>query len=233
VRETKAPHKKIQGGYIMEITWLGHSAIKIEGSKTVYIDPFLTGNPTASTTPEEITEADVVIVTHDHGDHKGDSFDICKRTGATLVSVHEVAVQAEAEGISAEGMNIGGTVESNGVIIHMVQALHSSETGDPTGVVVEIDGQKLYHAGDTGLTMDMKLIGEFFHPDLSFIPIGDRYTMGVGSAAKAVEFVQTKKVIPIHYGTFPIVSVDPEEFKSRVGSIAEVIILKPGEVYIL
>ena len=215
----------------MEITWLGHSAIKIKGSKTVYIDPFLTGNPAASTTPDEITEADVVIVTHDHGDHKGDSFDICKRTGATLVSVHEVAVQAEEQGIPTEGMNIGGTVESNGVIIHMVQALHSSETGDPTGVVVELDGKKIYHAGDTGLTYDMKIIGEFFHPDLSFIPIGDRYTMGVGSAARAVEFVQTKKVIPIHYGTFPIVSADPEEFKRRVGDTAEVIILKPGGSY--
>lgn len=231
--KTPCTDKKIQGGNIMEITWLGHSAIKIKGSKTVYIDPFLTGNPVASTTPDAITEADVVIVTHDHGDHKGDSFDICKRTGATLVSVHEVAVQAEAEGIPAEGMNIGGTVESNGVIIHMVQALHSSETGDPTGVVVELDGQKLYHAGDTGLTYDMKLIGEFFQPDLSFIPIGDRYTMGVGSATKAVEFVQTKKVIPIHFGTFPIVSADPDEFKNRVGDMAEVIILKPGETYTL
>jgi L-ascorbate metabolism protein UlaG (beta-lactamase superfamily) len=215
----------------MEITWLGHSAIKIKGSKTVYIDPFLTGNPVASIGPDEITEADVVIVTHDHGDHKGDSFNICKRTGATLVSVHEVAVQAEEQGIPVEGMNIGGTVESNGVIIHMVQALHSSETGDPTGVVVELDGQKLYHAGDTGLTYDMKIIGDFFHPDLSFIPIGDRYTMGIGSATKAVEFVQTKKVIPIHYGTFPIVNTDPNEFKSRVGDMAEVIILKPGEIY--
>lgn len=217
----------------MEITWLGHSAIKIKGSKTVYIDPFLTGNPVASTTPDAITEADVVVVTHDHGDHKGDSFDICKRTGATLVSVHEVAVQAEAEGIPVEGMNIGGTVESNGVIIHMVQALHSSETGDPTGVVLELDGQKLYHAGDTGLTYDMKLIGEFFKPDLSFIPIGDRYTMGIGSATKAVEFIQTKKVIPIHFDTFPLVSADPHEFKNRVGDMAEVIILKPGETYTL
>lgn len=113
----------------------------------------------------------------------------------------------------------------------MVQALHSAETGDPTGVVVELDGKTIYHAGDTGLTYDMKIIGEFFHPDLSFIPIGDRYTMGVGSATKAVEFVQTKRVIPIHYGTFPIVNTDPEEFKRRVGDTAEVIILKPGEVY--
>jgi L-ascorbate metabolism protein UlaG (beta-lactamase superfamily) len=215
----------------MEITWLGHSGIKIKGSKTIIIDPFLTGNPAASASPDEITEADVVIVTHYHSDHLGDAFAICKQTGATCVAIHEIAVDAEAEGITAEGMNIGGTIEARGVKVHMVQALHSAEKGDPAGVVIEIDGKKIYHAGDTGLTYDLKLIGEFFKPDLSFIPIGDRYTMGIPSAAKAVEFVQTKKVIPIHYNTFPIVSADPEEFKKRVGDKAEVIILKPGETY--
>ncbi len=215
----------------MDITWLGHSGIKIKGSKTVYIDPFLTDNPAASTTPEEIEEADVVVVTHHHGDHLGDAFAICKKTGATLVAIHEVAVLGEAEGLIAEGMNIGGTVEANGVKVHMVTAIHSAEQGDPAGVVIELDGKSLYHAGDTALTYDMKLIGEFFHPDLSFIPIGDRYTMGIPSAAKAVEFVQTRKVIPIHYGTFPIVSADPEEFKEKVGDLAEVIILKPGQSY--
>jgi L-ascorbate metabolism protein UlaG (beta-lactamase superfamily) len=211
----------------MEITWLGHSGIKLKGSKTVYIDPFLTGNPAASTTPDEISEADIVIVTHHHGDHLGDAFTICKKTGATCV------VDAEAEGITAEGMNIGGSIEANGVKIHMVQALHSAEKGDPAGVVIEMDGMTIYHAGDTGLTYDMKLIGEFFKPDLSFIPIGDRYTMGIPSAAKAVEFIESKKVIPIHYNTFPIVSADPEEFKKRVGDKAEVIILNPGESYTL
>jgi len=217
----------------MKITWLGHSAIKIEASKTIYIDPFLTGNPAASMGPEEATEADLVIVTHDHGDHLGDAFPICKQTGATLVSQHEIAVKAQAEGITVEGMNIGGTVKSHGVKVHMVHAVHTAECGDPTGVVVEIDGKTLYHAGDTGLTYDMKLVGEFFAPDLSFLPIGDRYTMGINSAVKAVAFCQTKKVIPIHFGTFPIVSADPEEFKSKVGDLAEVIILKPGESYSL
>ena len=115
-----------------------------------------------------------------------------------------------------------------GVKIHMVPALHSAEKGNAAGVVVEMDGKNIYHAGDTGLTYDMKIIGEYFHPDLSFIPIGDRYTMGPASAAKAVEFVQTKKVVPIHYGTFPLVAGDPEEFKKNVGPLAEVIILKPG-----
>jgi len=217
----------------MEITWLGHSAIKIKGSKTLYIDPFLTGNPVASTTPDEIAEADVVIVTHHHGDHLGDAFAICKKTGATLVGIHEVAVDAEAEGITTEGMNIGGTVEVKGVKVHMVIAHHSAEKGNAAGVVVEMDGKTIYHAGDTGLSYDLKLIGEYFSPDLSFIPIGDRYTMGVPSATKAVEFIQTKKVIPVHYDTFPIVSADPEEFKNRVGDLAEVIILKPGDSYTL
>lgn len=217
----------------MEITWLGHSAVMIKGSKTVYIDPFLTGNPAAAASSEDIAEADVVIVTHDHGDHLGDAFAICKKTGATLFSIHEIAAAAEAEGITAEGMNIGGSVTSTGLTVHMVQALHSAERGDPAGVVVELDSRNIYHAGDTGLTYDMKLIGEFFHPDLSFLPIGDRYTMGPPSAAKAVEFTQTKRVIPIHFGTFPIVSGDPEEFKRLVGDKADVIILKPGETYTL
>ena len=215
----------------MDITWLGHAAVKIQGSRTLFIDPFLTGNPAASTSPDEIAEADVVVVTHHHGDHLGDAFTICKKTGATLVSIHEVAAEAEAEGIPSEGMNIGGTIETNNIKVHMVTALHSAEKGDPAGVVIEMDGKTIYHAGDTGLTYDMKLIGEFFKPDLSFIPIGDRYTMGIPSATRAVEFIQSKRVIPIHYGTFPIVSADPEEFKKSVGDLAEVIILKPGESF--
>jgi L-ascorbate metabolism protein UlaG (beta-lactamase superfamily) len=215
----------------MKITWLSHSAVKIEGKQTIYIDPFLSENPAASISPEQITDADIVIVTHDHSDHLGDAFPICKKTGATLVGIYEIAVMAESEGITAEQMNIGGTVEVKGVKIHMVNALHSCEKGDPAGVVIQMDDKTLYHAGDTALTYDMKLIADFFRPDLSFLPIGDRYTMGVNSAAKAVEFTQTKKVIPIHYGTFPLVNTDPEEFKKRVGDMAEVIILKPGESY--
>jgi L-ascorbate metabolism protein UlaG (beta-lactamase superfamily) len=217
----------------MEIIWLGHSAVQIKGSRTVFIDPYLSGNPAASTTPDKIKQADIIIVTHHHGDHLGDAFALAKKTGATLVGIHEVAVDAVAQGILAEGMNIGGTVEVKGVKVHMVQALHSAEKGNAAGVVVEMDGKRLYHAGDTGLTYDMKLIGEFFKPDLSFIPIGDRYTMGIPSAVRAVEFVQTKRVIPIHYDTFPIVKSDPQEFKRRVGSIAEVIVLKPGGSYTL
>jgi len=217
----------------MEITFLGHAAIKIKAAQTIYIDPFLTGNPVAAISPDEITEADLVVVTHDHGDHLGDAFPICQNTGAILVSQHEIAEKAAAEGITAEPMNIGGTVTAAGIKVHMVQALHTAGIGDPTGVVLEVEGKNLYHAGDTGLTLDMKIIGEFFHPELSFIPIGDRYTMGVESAAKAVAYCQTKKVIPIHYNTFPLVMADPEQFKKNVGDKAEVIILNPGETYTL
>ncbi|MFZ2054025.1 MAG: metal-dependent hydrolase [Candidatus Aminicenantales bacterium] len=217
----------------MEITWLGHSAVKIKGSKTLFIDPFFTGNPCCPTSPREVKDADLVIVTHHHSDHLGDAFVLAKKTGATLVGIHEIAVDAQAEGITAEGMNVGGTIEVKGVKIHMVVAHHSAEKGCATGVVVEMDGKRLYHAGDTGLTYDLKLIAEFFRPDLSFIPIGDRYTMGIPSAVKAVEFTQTKRVIPIHYDTFPIIQADPQEFKRRVGASAEVIVLKPGDTYTL
>jgi L-ascorbate metabolism protein UlaG (beta-lactamase superfamily) len=216
---------------MLEITYLGHSAVKLKGTKTVFIDPFLSGNPKAAISPEKITAADVVIVTHHHGDHLGDAYAIAKKTGAVIVAMHEIVVEASSHGIATEGMNIGGTVDARGVKVHMVTALHSAEKGNAAGVIVEIDGKKIYHAGDTGLTYDMRLIGEFFRPDLSFLPIGDRYTMGPASAAKAVEFIQSKKVIPIHYGTFPNVDTDPQEFKKRVGAKAEVIILKPGETY--
>jgi L-ascorbate metabolism protein UlaG (beta-lactamase superfamily) len=217
----------------MDITWLGHSAVKIKGSKTLFIDPFFSGNPCCPTSPQEVDKADIVIVTHHHGDHLGDAFVLAKKTGAVLVGIHEVAVDAQAQGITAEGMNIGGTIEVKGVKIHMVVAHHSAEKGNSAGVVVEMDGRRLYHAGDTGLTYDMKLVAEFFQPDLSFIPIGDRYTMGIPSAVKAVEFTRTKRVIPVHYGTFPIIQTDPEEFKRRVGTAAEVIVLKPGGTYTL
>jgi L-ascorbate metabolism protein UlaG (beta-lactamase superfamily) len=214
---------------MIKVTWLGHSAVLIEGTRTVLIDPFLTGNPAAAVSPDKIKKANLVVVTHHHEDHLGDAFALARSTGAVLVAMHEIAVEGAAAGLRVEGMNIGGTVEVAGVRVHMVPALHSAEKGCAAGVVVEMDGRLIYHAGDTGLSYDLRLVGEFFSPDLSLLPIGDRYTMGPASAAKAVEFIRTKKVIPIHYGTFPIISVDPQEFKKKVGRRAEVIILKPGE----
>jgi L-ascorbate metabolism protein UlaG (beta-lactamase superfamily) len=214
----------------MKITWIGHAALKLEGSKTVFIDPFLTGDPTAATTLASVTQADVVVVTHDHGDHLGDAFPICKKTGATLVSIYEIAEAASKEGISAEMMNVGGTVTVNGVTVSLVPAIHTAGLGGTaTGTVVEMDGKKVYHAGDTGLSMEMQLIGEMYKPDIGFLPIDGRFNMTPRLAARAVELLNIPIVVPIHYNTFPLVESSPEEFKKRVGETSEVIILKPGE----
>ena len=213
----------------MEIKFLGHSGFFISGSKKIYIDPFLTGNPNAAISPDDINEADYMIVTHGHGDHLGDAYQICKNTGATLVAIHEIAVDAEAQGIKAEGMNRGGSIKLDGITVHMTDAKHSSEPGHECGVVIEMDGKKIYHSGDTGLFIDMKLIGEFLKPDLAILPIGDRYTMGIESAVRAVQYIGAPKVIPMHYNTFPIIEADPNLFKEKVGNNAEVIILNPGE----
>jgi len=213
----------------MEIKFLGHAGFFIGGSKKVYIDPFLTGNPKAAISVGDINEADYVIVTHGHGDHLGDAYQICKNTGATLVGIHEIAVDAESKGVKAEGMNRGGSITLDGITVHMTDAKHSSELGHECGVVLEMDGKRIYHAGDTGLFMDMKIIGEFLKPDVALLPIGDRYTMGIESAVRAVEYVGAPKVIPMHYNTFPIIETDPKLFKDKVGGKADVIILDPGE----
>ena len=218
----------------MHIRYLGHSAFEIEGSKKVYIDPFLTGNPVAALTAEEITEADIVLVTHDHEDHIGDAIPICKKTGATLYSTHEIATMAAEKGVRAEGMNIGGTLKHEGVHINMVNAEHTAYKGHVVGFVLQTDGINIYHAGDTGLFGDMQIIGEFFPLDVALIPIGDRYTMGLRSATRAVEYLKPKKVIPMHYNTFPLIEQNPEDFKnlvvqSSLGDQVEVAILKPGE----
>ncbi|MGR3219016.1 MAG: metal-dependent hydrolase, partial [Candidatus Anammoxibacter sp.] len=201
----------------MKVEFIGHSAIKLEASAVVYIDPFLTGNPLTTVSVDQIEKADYVIVTHDHDDHKGDAFEICKKTSAILIAVHEISVEAENRGIKTEGMNIGGTLRLNNIIINMVNAHHSSASGHQSGVVIEMDNKVVYHSGDTGLFGDMKIIGEFFDIDLAFLPIGDRYTMGIPSAVKAVEYLKPKKVVPMHYNTFPIIMADPNEFKEKVG----------------
>ncbi len=214
---------------MIKVTFIGHSAVCIEGIKTIYIDPFLSENPFAKISPNQINTADIVVVTHNHADHIGDAYEICKKTGAVLVGIHEIAVDAENAGIQAEGMNIGGTINIEGIIVNMVNAEHSSLNGHATGIVIEIEGVIIYHPGDTGLFGDMRIIGEFFDIDLALLPIGDRYTMGIKSASKSVEYLKPKKVIPIHYNTFPVIQADPNEFKNLVANMAEVLILAPGE----
>jgi L-ascorbate metabolism protein UlaG (beta-lactamase superfamily) len=213
----------------MKITWLGHSALKLEGSRIIYVDPFLSGNPMASLRVQDIDRADIVVVSHDHGDHLGDSFAICRQTGATLVALHEIGLAAQERKLKAEGMGIGGTVNVAGVEISLVPAFHSAGLGGTAaGIVIAMDGKTVYHAGDTGLTLEMQLIGEMYRPDIAFLPIDGRYNMTPRLAAKAVELLRVPRVVPIHYGTFPHIQSSPEEFKKRVGPASEVLILQPG-----
>lgn len=214
----------------MKITWIGHAALLLEGSKTVFIDPFISGNPAANMNPDELKGADAVVVTHDHGDHLGDAYAICEKTGATLFSIFEIADAAAKKGLKAEPMNVGGTVEAGGVTVSLVPAFHTGGLGGTAvGVIVEFDGKKVYHAGDTGLTKEFELIGEMYTPDIGFLPIDGRFNMTPRLAAKAVELLKIPRIVPIHYDTFPLVKSSPEELKELAQDKSEIIILKPGE----
>ncbi len=227
----------------MKVTWLGHAAFLLEGSKNVLIDPFITGNPNAPLKVEDI-ETDLIVVTHGHGDHLGDTVEIAKRNDSPVVCIHELSRFLVRKNVEAVGMNIGGTARFKDVNVTMVQALHSSDveegdeiisTGQAAGVVVGLDGVKVYHTGDTDVFLDMQLIGELHKPDIMLVPIGDWYTMGIAGAVKALEFVKPKIAIPIHYNTFPVIEQNPENFRKAVeerGISVEVVILEPGESFV-
>lgn len=218
------------------ITWFGHAAFKIEiANKTVLIDPWLDGNPTSPIKASEIERADIVYVTHDHGDHLGDAVAICKRTGATFVSTFELGNYAGEKGVkNVVGLNIGGYVEVKGVKLRMVQAFHTCSRGAPTGVIVEGEDKTVYHAGDTGLFGDMRLFGELYKLDLALIPIGGYYTMGASEAAEAVKLLNPKVVIPMHYKTFPVLAQSADDFVEKVREKTpnvKVVVLNSGESY--
>lgn len=223
----------------VKITWLGHSAFLFGAEKKLLIDPFISGNPLAPCSPEELNP-DIIAVTHGHRDHLGDTIEIGKRTGCRIISVHEVANYIKSKGVFAEGMGKGGTVNVEGIKLTMTEALHSSsidasgfsfDGGSPAGFIIRINGHPIYHAGDTGVFGDMQLIGELYEPELALLPIGDRFTMGIKEAIKAVELIQPKIVIPMHYNTFDVIKQDPEEFKRAVEEKVDtkVIIMRPGE----
>ena len=213
----------------MKITFFGHAAFLLSGEKKILIDPFIKDNPLCPVGVDYFKEIDAVIVTHDHSDHMGDAVEICRNSGAVLYGLHEVSIKGQETGIHAEGMNIGGKLKVPGFTINLVLAIHTSASGGQCGVVIEMDGKKIYHAGDTGLFGDMKLIGDIFHPDVAMLPIGDRYTMGIDSAVMAAEMIRPKVVIPMHYNTWPIIEADPHLFKTKASKICEVAVLKPGE----
>ncbi|AKB79526.1 hypothetical protein MSHOH_3043 [Methanosarcina horonobensis HB-1 = JCM 15518] len=223
----------------LKITWLGHAAFLFEAEKKLLIDPFITGNPKAPCTPEELNP-DIIAVTHGHRDHLGDTIEIGTRAGCRIISIHEVVNYIKSKGVFAEGMNKGGTMEVEGVALTMTHALHSSsidascfsfDGGSPAGFVIDIGGHSIYHAGDTGVFGDMQLIGELYEPEIALLPIGGRFTMGIKEAVKAVELIEPQIVVPMHYNTFDVIRQDPEEFRKAVESKVDtkVVILEPGE----
>jgi L-ascorbate metabolism protein UlaG (beta-lactamase superfamily) len=220
------------------IRWLGHACLFLESDgKRVLIDPFLTGNPAAAAKAAEVT-ADYLLVSHGHGDHLGDTVEIARRTGATVISNFEICEWLKTQGLTkVHGQQHGGGHAHDCGRVKLTLAFHGSALpdgtygGNPCGFLLCLkDGKKVYDAADTGLFGDMRLIGEE-GLDLAIVPIGDNYTMGPDDALRAVKLLQPRKVLPIHYNTWPVINQDATAWAKRVRAEtqAEPVVLKPGE----
>ncbi len=215
---------------MVSMKWLSHAGwlIKFKDS-TVVIDPYLNNNPKAVMKPADLTGIDYVIVTHEHFDHIGDSFEIAKNNHAKFVSIFETGQAAQKAGIpegNVVGMNIGSDLIDLGKIkVAFTPAVHS---GNEHGVIIQADNHTIYHAGDTALFTDMKLIKQLYHPDIAMLPIGGFFTMSPREAAMAAKYIGAKKVLPMHYNTFPPIVQDAKKFAKMVKG-SQVIIFEPGE----
>jgi L-ascorbate metabolism protein UlaG (beta-lactamase superfamily) len=224
---------------VVEVTYHGHSCFNVTvGDTQLLIDPFLSGNPQADVTAEEV-EADYLLISHGHSDHVGDAVQIAKRTGAMTISNFEIAGWLQEQGVEkVHPLHIGGGYDFACGRIKMTIAHHGSVLpdgtygGNPAGFLLTLEGKKIYHACDTGLFYDMKLIGEE-GLDLAILPIGDNFTMGPDDALRAVKLLEPQAVIPIHYNTFDVIKQDPDAFAARVeaDTPAECVVLKPGDSY--
>ena len=225
------------------ITFFGHSTflIKTGGGKSIWIDPWL-DNPLAPKGVEVVT-SDLLLITHAHGDHMGSALDLGASSKTEVIAIHEIQQYLLARGIpNCTGMNIGGTYHTKGISITMVPAFHSSSIqvgneviygGEAAGFVIGLeDGTTVYHAGDTGLFSDMSLIGELYKPGVAILPIGGHYVMGPREAAHAVRLIRPEVVIPMHYGTFPVLTGTVEAFEKELSALGQEVALKglaPGE----
>jgi len=215
----------------MRLTWLGHACFLLEGKRSVIIDPYVPEGPITR-------EPDLVAVTHGHDDHIGEAVRLAKKT----IAITEIGKYLRGKGLTVETMNIGGTIEVDGVEFTMTPAVHSSGLGSEgpgfyggcaCGFVVGMDGVRVYHAGDTALFSDMKLVGELYQPDVALLPMGGRFTMGPREAMMAANFIGAKTVVPMHYSTWPAILQDPLAFKHAIERTTDlkVVILSPGEAY--
>lgn len=211
----------MKGVVDMKISYHGHSVVMIETKgKRLIIDPFINGNPLTDLKVDDL-KVDYILLTHGHNDHVGDALTLAKKNDALIIGSAEMESYFAKQGVRAHGMNIGGSYQFEFGKVKYTQAFHSSsyETenemiylGMPMGILLHIENQWIYHAGDTALFSDMKLIGERHPLAVAFLPIGDNYTMGPEDAAYAAELLKAKQVVPIHYNTFPVIEQNPEEF---------------------
>lgn len=222
----------------MSIRFLGHAAVEItSGDTTVLIDPFLTGNPKAAVSADDVSP-DVILLTHGHGDHLGDTVDIAKRTGATVVAIVELASEIAGnlpDGHDVRDPNLGGTVTFDWGWVRLVPAWHtavspSGTAHTPAGLVINIGGKTIYHLGDTALFSDLALPGQRDQLDVALIPIGGHYTQDRHDAVRAAELVGAPVVIPIHFDTFPPIETDAAAFAADIAAAGKrAIVLAPGE----
>ena len=224
----------------LSITWFGHATFVVTspGGKRIVFDPWLTGNPKAPANAK-IDKADVICVSHGHSDHTADVVPIARATGAPVVAVYELANYFQSKGVKeVVPMGSGGTADVKGLKISLTDAHHTSSLDDgkvyigtACGFVVRLEDERaLYFAGDTALFGDMRLIRELYAPEIAFLPIGDHFTMGPAAAAKAAEFLGVRQIVPMHYGTFPMLTGTPSELKKLVEPRGvDVLVLKPGE----
>lgn len=207
---------------MIKLTYFAHSAFSVEFEKfKILIDPFITGNPLAPVEAKNLN-ADYIVLSHGHGDHLGDTIDIAKRCKSTVIAVNELANYVNSKGVNAHNMNIGGIYSFPFGKVKFTIAHHGSSSpegdymGEPAGILLMLNGKTIYHAGDTGLFMDMKLIGETNKIDVAMLPIGGNFTMDVDDAVKASEFLKANLVIPIHFNTFPVIQADADLFVEKV-----------------
>ena len=222
----------------MKVSYHGHSVVQIEtNGKKIIIDPFITGNPLTDLKMGDV-KVDVIIVTHGHGDHLGDTIELAKQNNSLVIANFELATYLSWKGLTTHGMSIGGAFEFDFGKVKLTPAIHGTGLvtenneiiylGMPAGILLMAEGKTIYHAGDTGLFSDLQLIGERHPIDLAFLPIGDNFTMGPEDAAIAARFLKAKRVVPIHYNTFPPIKQDPNKFVELLFG-NQGLVLEPGE----